>query len=59
MGLEDTDLLQRLEDGSLNTLGRVAVVAWSDTSSVLGTVELGKSTDTNVLSEVDVSGNGG
>ena len=56
MGLKHTDLLEGLDNVSLDTLGRVAVVAWSGSSSVLGSVQLGERTDTDVLSEVDVSG---
>lgn len=59
MRLENTNLLQRLNDVSLDTLGRVSVVTRSHSSSVLGSVELGKSTDTDVFSEVDVSSDGG
>jgi hypothetical protein len=56
--LQDTNLLQRLDDGSLNTSGGVLVVRRSVSSSVLTTVELGKGSDTDVLSQVDVSGDG-
>lgn len=58
MSLKDTDLLEGLADTSLDGTGGVTVVGGSRSSSVLSTVELGKSTDTNVLSEVDVSGDG-
>lgn len=56
--LKHTNLLKRLDNGPLDTSGGVTVVGRSSTSSVLGTVELGKSTDTDVLPEVDVSGDG-
>jgi hypothetical protein len=58
-GLKNTDLLEGLNDSSLNTGGRVSVVGGSDSSSVLGSVKLGKGSNTHGLSEVDVSGNGG
>jgi hypothetical protein len=58
VGLEDTDLLEGLDDVALDTGGRVAVVAGLDTTAVLGAVELGEGTNTNVLAEVDVTGNG-
>lgn len=57
--LQDTDLLQGLDDGSLNTGRGVLVVRRSVSSSVLTTVKLGQSADTDVLSQVDVSGDGG
>jgi hypothetical protein len=57
--LEDTNLLEGLNDSSLDTGGGVSVVGWSGTPSVLGSVELGEGTDTDRLSEVDVTGDGG
>lgn len=57
-GLKHTNLLKRLDNGPLDTGGGVTVVGRSGASSVLSTVELGKGTDTNVLPEVDVSGDG-
>ena len=59
MSLEDTDLLQRLNNGALDTGGRIAVVAWLCAAAVLGAVELGEGANTNVLAEVDVTGDGG
>ena len=57
--LEHTDLLQRLEDGPLNTGSGVLVVRGPVSTSVGTSVELGESTDTDVLPEVDVSGDRG
>jgi len=57
--LKDTDLFKGLNNVSLNTLSGIAVVAWAGSSAVLGSVELREGTDTNVLSEVNVTGNGG
>jgi hypothetical protein len=48
--LKDTDFLEGLNNSSLNTSGRVSVVGWSDSSSVLGSVKLGKSSNTHGLS---------
>lgn len=56
--LQDTDLLEGLDDGSLDTGGGVLVVRGSVSSSVLASVELGEGSDTDVLSQVDVSGDG-
>lgn len=56
--LKYTDLLKGLNDSSLNTSSGITVVTWSYTSSVLGTVEFGESTDTDGFSEVDVSSDG-
>jgi hypothetical protein len=56
--LKDTDLLKRLADVPLDGSGSVGVVRGSDSSSVLSTVELGEGSDTDVLSEVDVSSDG-
>lgn len=58
VGLKDTNLLEGLDNVALDTGGRVAVVAGADTAAVLGAVELGEGTDTDVLAEVDVTGNG-
>lgn len=58
VSLKDTDLLEGLDDVALDTGGRVAVVAGLDTTAVLGAVELGEGTNTDVLAEVDVTGNG-
>ena len=58
VGLKDTDLLEGLNDVSLDTLGGIAVVTWAGSSAVLGSVQLGKGTDTNVLSKVDVTSDG-
>lgn len=57
--LEHTNLLEGLNDVPLNTGSGIAVVAWAGTAAVLGTVKLGESADTDVLAEVDVTGNGG
>lgn len=59
MGLEDTNLLERLDNVALDAGGRVAVVAGLDAAAVLGAVELGEGTDTDVLAEVDVAGDRG
>lgn len=59
MGLKDTNLLEGLNDVALDTGGRVTVVAGADTAAVLGAVELGEGANTDVLAEVDVTGNGG
>lgn len=56
VGLKDTNLLEGLDNRALDTGGRVAVVAGADTAAVLGAVELGEGTDTDVLAEVDVAG---
>lgn len=58
VSLKDTNLLEGLDDVALDTGGRVAVVAGADTAAVLGAVELGERADTDVLAEVDVTGNG-
>lgn len=58
VSLEDTDLLESLDDVALDTGGRVAVVAGLDSAAVLGAVKLGEGTDTDVLAKVDVTGNG-
>lgn len=58
MGLEDTDLLEGLDNVTLDTGGRVAVVAGLDSAAVLGAVELGEGANSDVLAEVDVTGNG-
>ena len=57
--LEDSDLLEGLADVPLDRGRGVGVVGGSDSSSVLASVELGERSDTNVLSEVDVSSDGG
>ena len=57
--LEHTDLLQRLEDGPLDTGSGVLVVRGPVSTSVGTSVELGESTNTDVLPEVDVSGDRG
>ena len=57
--LQDSDLLEGLADVSLDRGRGVGVVRGSDSSSVLASVELGERSDTNVLSEVDVSSDGG
>jgi hypothetical protein len=59
VGLKDTDLLERLDNVALDTGGGVAVVAGADTTAVLGAVELGEGANTDVLAEVDVTGDGG
>lgn len=59
MLLKDTDSLEGLNDGTLDTSGGVTVVTGADTTAVLATVELGEGTDTDVLAEVDVTGDGG
>ena len=57
--LEHTDLLQRLEDGPLDTGSGVLVVRGPVSTTVGTSVELGEGTDTDVLPEVDVSGDRG
>jgi hypothetical protein len=57
--LEDTDLLESLDNVPLHTGRRVTVVAGAGAASLLGTVQLGKGTDTDVLAEVDVAGDSG
>lgn len=56
--LEHTNLLQSLDNISLHTGSGISVVTGSGTSPVLRSVEFGKGSDTNRLSEVDVSGDG-
>jgi hypothetical protein len=56
--LEDTDLLQGLENGPLDTGSGILVVRRPVSSSVGTSVKLGKSTNTNVLPQVDVTGDG-
>ena len=57
--LEHTDLLQRLEDGPLDTGSGVLVVRGPVSTTVGTTVELGEGTNTDVLPQVDVSGDRG
>lgn len=57
--LKNTNLLQSLDNSSVDGARSVGVLAWSETS-VLGTsVQLVQLTDTNLLSQVDVSGSRG
>lgn len=55
--LDDTDLFQSLQDSSVNGTRSVTVVRWSSTSALSVTVQLVQLTDTDLLSQVDVSGN--
>jgi hypothetical protein len=57
--LEHTDLLQRLEDGPLDTGSGVLVVRGPVSTTVGTTIELGEGTNTDVLPQVDVSGDRG
>lgn len=53
---EDTDLLQSLDNSSVDGTRSVGVLLWSETSVDSTTVQLVQLTDTNLLSQVDVSG---
>ena len=54
--LKDTDLLECLEDLSVNGSGSVNVVGWARTTVAGGTVDFTKTTDTDGFAEVDVAG---
>lgn len=54
--LNNADLLQSLNNLSVDRAGSVSVLVWSETSVDSTTVQLVQLTDTNVLSQVDVSG---
>lgn len=57
--LQDTNLLQRLDDLSLDRTGCVAVVGRARASVDASSVQFLQGSDTDVLSEVDVTGDGG
>lgn len=57
--LKDTQLLQGLQDSSVDGTGGISVLGWSTTSVDGTTVELVQLTDTNLLSQVDVTSSGG
>lgn len=54
--LNNANLLQSLDNLSVDRAGSVSVLVWSETSVDRATVQLVQLTDTNVLSQVDVSG---
>lgn len=54
---DDTQLFQGLQDLSVDGTGSVNVLVWSDTSVLGTTIQLVQLTDTDLLSQVDVSGN--
>lgn len=54
--LNNTDLLQSLQDSSVDRTRSVSMLVWSETSVDGTTVQLVQLTDTNLLSQVDVSG---
>lgn len=56
---DDTDLFQSLQDSSVNGTRSVSVVRWSSTSALGVTVQLVQLTDTDFLSQVDVSSDRG
>jgi hypothetical protein len=56
---QDTNLLESLDNSSVDRAGGVLVVGWSGATVDSVTVMLVESANTNVLVEVDVSGNGG
>lgn len=56
---DDTQLFQGLQNLSVNGTGSVDVLVWSDTSVLGTTVQLVQLTDTDLLSQVDVSGDRG
>lgn len=55
---KNTNLLQGLDNSSVDGAGSVGVLVWSETSVDGATVQLVQLTDTNVLSQVNVSGSG-
>lgn len=57
--LEDTDLLESLEDLAVDTTGGVNVVGGARATVFRGAVDLSETTDTNGLAEVDVTGDSG
>lgn len=57
--LQNTDALETLDDLALHGAGSGAVVRRAETTVGSTTVELGKSTDTNSLAEVNVASNSG
>lgn len=56
--LKNTDLLQSLEDLSVNRSGSIYVVGWAGTTVAGGTVNLAQTADTDSLAEVHMSGDG-
>lgn len=54
--LNNANLLQSLNNLSVDRARSVSVLVWSETSVDRATVQLVQLTDTNVLSQVDVSG---
>ena len=56
--LEDTDLLERLEDLAVNGSGGVDVVGGARATVLGGAVNLPQTANTNGLAHVDVAGNG-
>lgn len=59
IGLEDTDLLEGLEDLAVDGTGGIDVVRWTRTAVLGATVGLAETADTDGLADVDVAGNGG
>lgn len=57
--LKDTNLLEALDDGSLDTSRRVGVVGWAGAAALGSAVQLGERANTDLLSQVDVAGNSG
>lgn len=55
---DNTDLLQSLQDPSVDGTGSIDVLLWSGSSVLGATVQFVQFTDTDMLSQVDVSGNG-
>ena len=56
--LQDTDLLEGLEDLSVNRSGSIDVVRWAGSTVTGRSVDLAKTTDTDGFAEVDVAGDG-
>lgn len=57
--LEDTNLLESLEDLAVDTTGGVNVVGGTRATVFRGAVDLSETTDTDGLAEVDVTGDSG
>lgn len=57
--LNDTDLLESLEDLAVDGAGGVDVVAGARATVLLSSVDLAETTDTDRLAHVDVAGDGG
>jgi hypothetical protein len=57
--LQDTNLLQGLEDLAVDGARGIDVVGWARTTVDSTTVNLVQGTDTNALADVDVTGNRG